>query len=251
MVGLGHTDTVYAVTDAAELISFHPDRPQQLLSRLPLRGLEPGERLLGMAFRVRSGEPASLVALTSRGRVCTVDTRNAELQSPARARPVLLTGQRFGVDFDALTDRLRVVSDVGQALELNPYTGALAQSDPPLRYVNARPQARPATLTAAASVAGQAGAPGTRYGIDAMAGTLVVFGEAAGGVAQLHTVGALGTGPVDDARLDIAPGGGAALAALRQGDRTRLFAVNLGSGQAKVLGTVGHGQPLWGMAIAP
>ena len=43
----------------------------------------------------------------------------------------------------------------------------------------------------------------------------------------------------------------AALAALRQGGRTRLHLVNLATGAATPLGTVGDGRALWGMAIAP
>ena len=42
-----------------------------------------------------------------------------------------------------------------------------------------------------------------------------------------------------------------ALAALRQHGRTRLHLVNLATGQATLIGTVGDGRPLWGIAIAP
>jgi hypothetical protein len=42
-----------------------------------------------------------------------------------------------------------------------------------------------------------------------------------------------------------------ALAALRSQGRTRLFSVDLASGRATPIGTVGDGRALWGMAIAP
>ena len=51
--------------------------------------------------------------------------------------------------------------------------------------------------------------------------------------------------------LSLTFGSSSALAALRQGGRTRLYALNLASGQARVLGTVGDGRALWGMAIEP
>ncbi len=67
----------------------------------------------------------------------------------------------------------------------------------------------------------------------------------------LTAVGALGTGALDDAAFDIADLNNAALAALRSGGRTRLHAVDLASGRATLIGTVGDGRALWGMAIAP
>ena len=42
-----------------------------------------------------------------------------------------------------------------------------------------------------------------------------------------------------------------ALAALRQADRTRLYLLDLTTGRATLLGTVGDGRPLVGIAIAP
>ena len=59
------------------------------------------------------------------------------------------------------------------------------------------------------------------------------------------------TGPVDAAALDIADTDNTALAALRQGGRTSLHLVNLATGTATRIGTVGDGRALWGMAIEP
>ena len=67
----------------------------------------------------------------------------------------------------------------------------------------------------------------------------------------LWSVGALGTGAIDDAAFDIADVDNAALAALRQGGRTRLYSVDLASGRATPIGRVGSGQALWGLAIEP
>jgi len=68
---------------------------------------------------------------------------------------------------------------------------------------------------------------------------------------QLAVVGELGTGALEDAAFDIADTHNAALAALRRGGSTRLYGVDLDTGRATLLGTVGDGRALWGMAIAP
>ncbi len=98
----------------------------------------------------------------------------------------------------------------------------------------------------------------TQYAIDQAAGTLVMQGTRAGTVPAispnsgwLRTVGPLGTGPVDHAALDIAPASQTALAALRQQGHTRLYLVDLETGQARLLGPVGDGGPIRGLAIEP
>ena len=68
---------------------------------------------------------------------------------------------------------------------------------------------------------------------------------------QLFTVGALGTGPVDNVAFDISDIGNTALAALAQGGRTRLHLIDLASGRATLLGSVGDGRAGWGLAIEP
>ncbi len=67
----------------------------------------------------------------------------------------------------------------------------------------------------------------------------------------LTTVGATGMGPLEDVAFDIADTSNAALVAARAGGRTRLHAVDLASGKATPIGTVGNGRALWGMAIVP
>jgi hypothetical protein len=42
-----------------------------------------------------------------------------------------------------------------------------------------------------------------------------------------------------------------ALAALRQGGRTRLVTIDLAGGRATPIGRIGDGQALWGLAIEP
>ncbi len=47
---------------------------------------------------------------------------------------VALTGTEFGIDFNPMVDRLRVVSDADQNIRVHPDTGALAAIDTPLTF---------------------------------------------------------------------------------------------------------------------
>lgn len=257
-VGGHRTETVYAVNDRAELIRFKAGQPERLMARLPLQGLPTGERLVGMDFRVARGV---LYALSSRGWLYTLNPENARLTPVGQAPAVTLQGQRFGVDFNPAADRVRVVSDSGQNLRLHPDTGTLVATDPPLTYdPHDAAAARPPLVTAA----GYTYNPNdnkltTNYAIDLNNGTLVMQGSREGQVpavspntGQLRTVGSLGLpGPLEDASLDISDVRNTPLAALRIKGQTRLYLLDLPTGQARLLGTVGDGQGLWGMAIEP
>ena len=250
-------ETVVAVTDAAELIRFNAGQPQRVLSRRPLLGLVAGDRLVGIDYRVSRGV---LYALSAAGRLYTLDAGTGQLTAVGAGTPVALVGTVFGFDFNPAADRIRVVSDSGMNLRLHPDTGLVAATDPPLAYAAGDVRAgKPAQVVAAAYTYNKNDAKlTTNYAIDREAGTLVVQGSKEGelpavspNTGQLRTVGALGTGPVDGAVFDIADLSNAPLAALRSAGRTRLYLLDLATGRASVLGTVGDGRVLWGLAIEP
>jgi hypothetical protein len=250
-------EMVFAVTDAAELIEFNAGQPQRILARKPLQGLPAGDTLVGIDYRVARGV---LFALSASGRLYTINTATGALAPVAAAPAAALQGSTVGVNFNPVADRIRVVTDSGQNLRLHPDTGALAATDPALAYMpgDARHGQAPRLAAAAYTYNKQNDKLTTNYAIDRAAGTLVTQGTVEGVVPSvspntglLRSVGPLGTGPVDAAALDIADTDNTALAALRQGSRTRLHLVNLATGAATLLGTVGDGRALWGMAIAP
>ena len=255
-VGAPRPETVYAVTDAAELIRFNAGRPQHIEQRLALQGLQPGDRLVGIDFRVARGV---LYALSASGRLYTVDTGTARLSAVGGGAPVALQGQRFGVDFNPVADRVRVASDSGQNLRLHPDTGALAATDPAVQLPATRTGAAPVVVAGAAYTYNKRDDKlTTNYAIDIANGWLLTQGSREGvqpvvspNTGVLAVVGELGTGALEDAAFDIADTNNAALAALRSSGRTRLFAVDLDTGRATLLGTVGDGRAVWGLAIAP
>lgn len=252
--GAPRKQTLLAVTADGQLLRFNAGTPRQIDQRRPLTGLAAGESLVGIDFRVARGV---LYGLSNRGRLVTIDTTRAAVSTVGTAPPAPLAGKSFGFDFNPAADRIRVVSDTGQNLRLHPDTGALAATDPDL-----------AAMSAGASAYRIAGAAytynkrdeklTTNYAIDMARGWLVTQGTVEGAVpavspntGRIADVGALGTGPVDEVAFDIADLDNTALAALRQAGRTRLHLVDLATGRATLLGTVGDGAPLVGIAIEP
>jgi hypothetical protein len=247
-------ETVWAVTDAAELVRFNAGQPHKLQQRVALQGLPAGDKLVGIDFRVSRGV---LYALSASGRLYTLDTKSGRLTPVGSAAPVVLQGDRFGVDFNPAADRVRVVSDSGQNLRLHPDTGALAATDPALTW--AAP-GRPAPRVAAAAYTYNKKDEKltTNYAIDLGTGTLVMQGSLEGtqpavspNTGALTVVGPLGSGALDAAAFDIADIDNTALAALRSHGRTRLYVLDLATGRGTALGTVGEGRALWGLAIEP
>lgn len=250
-VGPPRAETVVAVTDGAELIRFNAGQPQRVLQRMPLKGLPAGDRLVGIDYRVARG---LLYALSASGYLYTVNTDTAQLSRVGNGAPVALTGQRFAFDFNPAADRIRVVSDSGQNLRLHPDTGAVAATDPAVQAPGAAVRLGGAAYTYNKKDEKLT----TNFAIDLASGTLMLQGSREGAVPAvspntglLSAVGAMGTGPLEDAAFDIADLNNAAFVAVRVAGRTRLHTLDLANGRATPIGTVADGRALWGMAIVP
>lgn len=250
-------ETVWAVTERAELIRFNAGQPTRVLDRKPVAGLDAGDRLVGIDYRVARGV---LFALSAAGKLYTLDTASGRLSAVGAGVPLALGTQAVGFDFNPAADRIRVAAADGRNWRLHPDTGALVAADGALRYAegDAAFGQKPALGGAAYTYNKRDDKLTTNYAIDLARGALVRQGSVEGvqpavspNTGLLWSIGALGTGPVDDAAFDIADLNNAALAALRQGGRTRLYALDLASGRATLIGRVGNGQALWGLAIEP
>lgn len=258
--------TLLALTPSGELIRFSAGQPQVVLERKPVIGVAPGEQLLGLDFRVARGV---LYTLSSSGRLGTIDPANGQLTPVGAPLALALNGQQFGIDVNPVADRIRVVSDRGQNLRLHPDTGAVVDGDPTREGLQADADLQfapgdvnagraPRVVAAAYTYNRRDDKLTTNYAIDAGLGALLTQGSAETALpvvspnsGRLFTVGALGTGPLQDASFDIADVDNTALAALRSAGRTRLYRVDLASGQATLLGTIAGGGPLLGLAIIP
>ncbi len=223
LIGLAiPTDPVaYAIDGAASLLIFNPTRPEPV-SR-PISGLQNGESILGLDMRPVNGQ---LYALGSSSRLYTINPASGAATAVGTApfEPAL-AGNRFGFDFNPTVDRIRVVSDQGQNLRLNPETGAVAAVDGNLNPGMPR-------VTAAAYTNNFAGAATTTlYDIDPAAGKL--YRQDPPNAGTLVEVGPLGTDLSDAAGFDIGGASGTAYALLTSQGTTKLYTVNLQNGSVK------------------
>ncbi len=261
-------ESVVAVTAANQLIRFNAGQPTRILSTVALSGLQPGETLLGIDFRIARG---LLYGVGSSGRLYRIDPATGTASAVGAPAALALTGTEFGVDFNPTVDRLRVVSDSGLNLRLHPDTGAVVdgnaaldgvQPDGTLAYVagDVNVGKAPKVVAAAYTYNKTDEKITTNYAIDAAAGVLVVQGSLEGttpvvspNTGQLRTVGTLGSTPLTRASFDIADVSGAAFAALSSdGERaSRWVEIDLKTGAAKPIGAIGGGQPVRGVAIEP
>lgn len=258
-VGPPAKEEIVAVSASHQLLRFNAGQPQKIRERRPLAGLAAGERLVGIDFRVARGQ---LYALGASGQLYRIDV--AQAQAAAVGAPLALPagGRAWGFDFNPTVDRIRVVADNGLNLRLHPDTGALVAIDPALAYDAADAAAGKAPrIVAAAYTYNQTNDKiTTNYALDGAAGTLVHQGTKEGvepavspNTGLLYTVGSLGIGPFDHAVFDISDVGNAAYAGVhaRGAKATRWYRLDLATGRAVFLGTVGGGEPLIGAAIEP
>ena len=119
--------TLRAVTADGLLVRFGNIFPNVLLSQDPITGLQPGETIVGIDFRPTTRE---LYAVGSSSRLYTVAADGEVTQVGLAPFALPLDGTHFGVDFDPVTDRLRVISNTGQNLRIHPDTGKVIDGDP-------------------------------------------------------------------------------------------------------------------------
>lgn len=245
-------ENLLVATAEGELLRVAAAQPAKVLTRVRMQGLADGEQLVGIDFRVARGV---LFGLSSRGQLYTINVATGALTAVGEAVP-LPAGSRFGFDFNPAADRIRLVSDTGANQRRHPDTGVLVMNDAALAYVAA--QTVPTVTAAAYTYNKRDEKLTTNYALDVAGGTLLMQGSKEGAVpavspnsGQLTVVGELGTGAVDDAAFDISDVHNTALAALRSKGQTRLYQVNLDTGAANLIGKLGNGAAIAGIAIEP
>ena len=267
-VGPMAREEIVAVSISNHLLRFNAGQPQQVLERRALKGLAAGETLLGIDYRVARGE---LYALGASGQLYKIDV--AAASAMAIGTPVALpsASAAWGFDFNPTVDRIRVVNAEGWNLRLHPDTGAVVDSDPNtpglqldgrLAYDTSDINAgKPARVVAAGYSYNKLNAKiTTNYALDGAMGLLLHQGTKEGvapmvspNTGRLFTVGDLGIGPFAHATFDISDIAPTAYAGVRAAGAkaTRWHRVDLTTGRATFIGTVGGGEPLVGAAIEP
>jgi hypothetical protein len=239
-----------ATTASGKLISFTTAAPQKLCTTGTVSGLAAGETILGIDTRPADG---AVYALGSAGNVYTLDPATGAATKKSTLAPAMgdaftaLSGTEFGVDFNPVPDRLRIVSDTGQNLRVNVDTGAVT-TDTALNPAGS-------TVVAAAYTNAIAGAGFTTlYVLDAANDRLQIQGAPSGNpnLGDLQTVGALGIGDVQSvAAFDISGTNNAAFAAVNIAGAavSELHMVNLATGAATKINNIGGGEIVRGATL--
>ncbi len=122
-------DRTFLATDTAgNLLSFSSDNPRKTRSK-PITGLPAMVTIKGIDFRPASGD---LYALGSDRVVYRLNPRTAIAVPEGKSfdlNPSVLSGTVNGFDFNPTVDKIRVTSDAGDNLRLNPDDGTLLSVD--------------------------------------------------------------------------------------------------------------------------
>ncbi len=233
----------FGVDETGALVRFTMDAPSKV-ETLAITGLADKERVLGIDFRPSNGK---LYALGSSSRLYMLDeTTGAATAIGSKPFTPALSGQSFGFDFDPASDGARVHSDVDQDMVIDPDLGTVSGVDPQLFFAENDPN-----VGQHVNVVGTAYTPGPLaqlFAIDSTRDLLLSFHDPYSGRAT--TLGALGVDTSEAAGFDIGKDG-AAFAALHTTDGTGLYAIDLGTGKAKLVGKIGVTTGLHGLAIQP
>ena len=243
---------VFALTASNKLVSFNRDTPGTIRTSIAISGLLSGESLLGIDFRPADG---MLYGVGSTGRIYTINTGTAvaTLKSTLAADAAdttspftALAGEQFGVDFNPVADRLRIVGSSGQSLRINVDTGATTTDG----AINGG--AANASITASAYTNSFAGTGATTLlGIDSTNDMLYTQappnnGTLVSGVALGADVGAV-------SGFDIDPFNNTGYAIFTVAGARTLYTVNLAAtaNPATAVGAVGVTEDIRGMALRP
>ncbi|MEH0167789.1 DUF4394 domain-containing protein [Roseateles microcysteis] len=265
-------EMVHAVTVNNQLIHFNAGQPQKILSRKPLSGLLAQDRLLGIDYRVARGQ---LYGLGASGQLYRIDTATGMAATIGSQAVLTGEGREYGFDFNPTVDRIRVISDTGLNLRMHPDTGAMVDSDPgrpglqldgmlAFDAKDANAGKKPAVVAAGYTYNKTDEKQTTNYVIERSQGILAHMGTKEGvtpvvspNTGKLYTVGSLGLPPFDRATLDISDISNTGYAAITPAAdasgraSSRWYRIDLKTGKAQLMGSIGENELVVGTAIEP
>lgn len=247
--------TLIGVDSQNRLIAFDSASPGVVTKTVQITGLGAGEQIVDIDFQPREGKLFALGLIDGPGandteaRMYTINpTTGAATWLGLGSGAILPDGDSWSIDFSPVNDHLRVVSSSG--LNLDVYTG--------LNMDN--PIVNPGDGVSLVGLANDRNYPGTTgttvFGIDYTNSRLVRLGGEDGGgpggspaTGTITPIGSLGVA-LDSRQVgfDISVTGDAFVTLDRAGSAfTHLYSVNLETGAATDLGTVGTGGPIYGL----
>jgi len=239
-------DTV-VLTASGKLMSFDRASPGTVVSSVTLSGLAAGVRLIGIDHRPADDK---LYGIGSDGNVYTirVGTGAATREVALRAASgddnafTALEGSNFGVDFNPVADRLRVVSDSGQNLRINVDNGDTFTDGTITAPTGS------AAVSAAAYTNAFAGTTATQlFVIDGASATLHLQDPPNNGTLGAGRSLGIAAGTVSGFDIDARNNRGYAV--LEAGGASTLYSIDLSTGTASSVGAVAGGEAIVALAL--
>ncbi|WP_266364029.1 DUF4394 domain-containing protein [Tellurirhabdus rosea] len=215
----------YAVDASNNLIIFNPMALTPVSKAIT--GLQTGETILGIDMRPANGQ---IYALGSTSRIYTINASSgAATAVGAGPFTPALSGTEFGFDFNPAVDLIRIVSNTGQNLRVNPTTGALAGTDGNLN------PGSPAVTAAGYSQNFPGTTATTLFVIDS--NTDKLYRQMPPNNGTLVEVGGLGIDIDASNGFDVTGATDTAYGLFSVGGTTRIYRLNLGTGAATQIAT--------------
>lgn len=220
---------VFGLSANNELIQFNAKAPQVFISKKAITNIGASEKLLSIDYRPATGE---LYALSNASKLYIINTTTVAARVVnATAFTPAITGSVASIDFNPTVDRLRLVTNSGQNLRLNPETGAVVATDGAINGVSN------ASISGIAYTNSKAGAATTvLYDVDAT--TTKLYKQDPPNNGALAEVGSLGVSFAGQVAFDISGDNTAALIAAQNGTANTLYFLNITTGAATKIGTL-------------
>ncbi|MFC6269631.1 DUF4394 domain-containing protein [Frigoriflavimonas asaccharolytica] len=224
---VGPNVQVYGLSSTNELVSFNANNPSTFTSKIGITGITGAEKLLSIDFRPATGELYA-VSDASKFYIINTSTASARLVSTTPFVPAI-SGSIASIDFNPTVDRIRLVTNTGQNLRLNPENGAIAATDGSISG-GASPVISGVAYTNSVSGASST----TLYDLDATSGKLYKQDPPNNGT--LVEVGNTGISFTGQAAFDISPDNSIALMAATSSSQENLYTLDLANGKAVNIG---------------
>ena len=234
-LSVAHAEQIAGLTTDGRIVTFDSASPVVIASNFAITGLTSGDRLLGIDMRPSN---SLLYGVSQTGRVYSLTTTGmASLITTLSVTPM---GTTFGIDFNPVPDRLRIIGESGQNLRANLADGSTTTDTAITRsgggainilgtaYTNSTPGTAPTSTVI--------------YGIDSITDSLMTSAAPNGGVYT--SVGALGVSLTNANNVGFDISGRSSLAYLNID--SAFYTINLSTGAATFVDTVGAG-PLIGI----
>lgn len=223
--------TIYALTDNNSLIGFDSSAPGTQTFSSAISGVASGDTLANIDYRPATEQ---IYAIGTSNQLYQITISGATASATPVGTPLALgvTGTRYGFDVNPVVDRIRVATDAGENVRVDPNTFAVT-ADTALA-----PTLAVADVAYSNSFAGAAQT--SLFAVDFVSDSLSFIGGPNGTPSPndgaVTTIGALGVDITENSALDFS--GSTLYGVLQAGTTTNLYSINTTNGVATLVGAV-------------